>query len=303
MKEKTLAFIDALSENNTGCEAVALYQNGEMVIEHHFVPSVPRLIYSHTKSFVSTAAGMAIDEGKLSLDDKILDLFPEYLPVITDEGVREITLRHFLTMSSGLGGNNLMGANRRKGEGFPDYMAYMLSQPLQYTPGERFAYSNGDTHMAGCMVQRAVGEPLAKYLGRKLFMPLEIGFPGWETDPDGTAFGGTGLYLTISDMMKLGILYLNEGMWNGKRILSKEWVKAAGSKQISTGIEDVWSSDYGYQFWMVPANKNAFRADGAYCQYSIVLPEQNAVVATQCSEQNDTVAFVKLLREYIIESI
>lgn len=300
MKNRVETFIFALEQDNPGCEAVALYQNGELVIEHHFVPTVPRAIYSHTKSFISTAAGMAIDEGKLHLDDKILDLFPEYAPVVTDERVKSITLRHFLTMSSGFGGAFLMGAQRRKGEGYPDYISYLLSKPLKFAPGERFVYSNGDTHMAACMVQRAVGEPLVQYIYRKLFSKLDIGFPGWETDPSGTVFGGTGLYLSITDMMKLGILYLNDGVWNGERLLSHNWVKAAGSKQISTGHPEDWHKDYGYQFWLVGQKEGAFRADGAYGQYSIILPEHNAVVATQCSEQNDTHKFSQMLIHHVI---
>lgn len=301
MKERTLALIDALEKENTGCEAIALWQNDELVIEHHFVPPFPRAIYSHTKSFVSTAAGMAIDEGKLSLDTRVIDLFPEYESVITDEKVKDITLRHFLMMSSGLGGSLLMSANRRKGEGWPDYIGYMLSKPLQYPSGERFAYSNGDTHMVACMVERAVGEPMLKYCYRKIFSKLDIGFPAWETDPDGRAFGGSGLYLSIFDMMKLGILYLNGGIWNGERLLSENWVREAGKAQISTGHPNPWNSGYGYQFWTVGQRENAFRADGAYGQYSIILPDSNAVLAAQCSEHNNLQKFAEMLRYYTIE--
>ncbi len=301
MKSKVEAFINALQKDNTGVEAVALYQNGETVIEHHFIPSVPRCIYSHTKSFVATAAGIAIGEGKLSTDTTIMSLFPEYEHIITDDRVYGITLKHFLTMSSGFGPGHLMSENRRKGEGYPDYVGYMLSKPMQYPSGERFAYSNGDTHMAGCMVQRAVGEPLLQYLYNKLFSKLGIGFPGWETDPDGTAFGGSGLYLDISNMMKLGILYLNDGVWEGERILSSEWVKEASSLQISTGVEDPWSNGYGYQFWLPGEIPNCYRADGAYGQYSIVLPDKNAVLAVQSSEHNRQGEFIALLHKHVFD--
>lgn len=294
-------YIDALNRDNPGVEAVALWQDGEMKLVHRFVPSRPRLIYSHTKSFVSTAAGIAIDEGKLSLGTNVADLFPEYESVITDERVKNITLRHFLTMSSGFGGAFLMSANRRKGEGFPDYIAYMLSKELKYDSGERFVYSNADTHLAGCMVQKAVGEPLLKYCYSKLFSKLDMGFPAWETDPDGTAFGGSGLYLDITEMMKLGILYLNNGDWNGEQIVSQEWIKLAGSKQIATGHTEPWNSGYGFQFWTVGQREGAFRADGAYGQYSIVLPDKNAVLATQCSEYNNVAKFAELLIKYTIE--
>ncbi|MBQ3231261.1 MAG: serine hydrolase [Clostridia bacterium] len=300
MKTKVEAYIEALKLENPGVEAVALYQNGELVLEHYFKPHLPRLIYSHTKSFISTAAGIAIDEGRLSLDTRVIDVFPEYAEHITDERVKNIRLRHFLTMSSGFGEALLMSSNRRKGEGYPDYVGYMLSKELKYESGTKFHYSNGDTHMVGCMTERAVGMPLLQYCHDRIFSKLGIGFPAWETDPNGTAFGGSGLYLTITDMMKLGILYLNNGVWNGEQIVSAEWVKAAGSKQIDTDIAEPWSSGYGYQFWTVGQREGAFRADGAYGQYSIVLPDKNAVLATQCSEFNRVKEFADQLIEYTI---
>ncbi len=301
MKTKVNAFIEALNRDNPGVEAVALWQDGETKLLHRFTPAKPRLIYSHTKSFVATAVGIAIDEGKLTLDTKIIDLFPEYLPIITDERVKRIALRHFLTMSSGFGGAFLMSSNRRKDEGYPDYVGYMLQKELKFEPGEKFIYSNADTHMCGCMVQRATGTTLLKYCHDKLFSKLDMGFPAWETDPDGVAFGGSGLYLDITDMMKLGILYLNNGVYNSERVVSKDWVKLAGSNQIATGHEAPWNSEYGFQFWLIGQKKGAFRADGMYGQFSIVLPEENAVIATQCCEENDVPKFVDMLIKYTID--
>lgn len=301
MLNKVNSYIEELKKENSGVEAVALWQDGEMKLIHRFVPAGPRLIYSHTKSFISTAAGIAIDEGYLTLDTTFLSLYPEYEGIVTDERVKQITLRHFLTMSSGFGGAFLMSANRRVGEGYPDYIGYMLKKELKYNPGEKFVYSNGDTHLAGCMVQRAVGTTLLKYCYDKIFSKMDMGFPAWETDPDGIAFGGSGLYLDITEMMKLGILYLQNGVYNQKRIVSSEWVNLAGSKQISTGIEDIWSSEYGFQFWLVGQRKGAYRADGAYGQYSIILPEENAVLAVQCNERNIVSEFSKKLIKFTIE--
>lgn len=290
MKNKALNFIEALTQDNPGCEAVALYENGEMVLEHHFVSKPPRGIFSHTKSYVATAAGMAIDEGKLSLDDKLLDLFPEYRPVVTDERMHTVTLRNALTMSTGMGEALLMNEDRKKGVGFPDYLEYLFSQPIKHTPGEKFTYSSADSHLVGCAVQRAVGETLQRYLYRKLFSKLDMGFPGWETDPAGTVFGGSGLFLSISQMMKLGILYLNQGIWNGEQILSPEWIKEASRPQIEISPGDY----YGYQFWIMP-KQNAYRAAGAFCQLTIVFPDRNAVFATQCSEKVNSDKFCNML--------
>ncbi|MBE6886670.1 MAG: serine hydrolase [Ruminococcaceae bacterium] len=302
MKGKTQALIEALKQDNPGVEAVALYQDGEMVLTHYFKPHLPRLIYSHTKSFISTAAGIAIDEGKLSLNTEVGDLFPEYLPKITDERVGHIKLRHFLTMSSGFGEALVMDENRRNGEAYPDYVGYILGKELKYPSGEAFCYSNGDSHMVGCMVQRATGVPLLQYCYDRFFSKMGIGFPVWETDPQGTAFGGSGLYLTITDMMKLGILYLHNGVWEGERLLSEEWVKAAASKQIVVDQSGQIKDDYGYQFWISGQREGVFRADGAYGQTTMVLPKENAVFATQCSEFNDVPKFKSMVNRYINET-
>ena len=301
MINRVKELIAILDKENTGIESVALWQDGEMKLVHRYVPAGPRLIYSHTKSFIYTAAGIAIDEGLLTLDTTVAELFPEYEGVITDERVKNIKLRHFLTMSSGFGHAFLMSSNRRRLEGYPDYVGFMLSKPLAYESGEKFLYSNADTHLAGCMVQRACKKPLLQYCCEKLFTPLDMGFPAWETAPDGTAFGGSGLYLDITEMMKLGILYLNKGEYNGRRVVSEEWVGLAGSKQIDTGHEAPWHSGYGFQFWTVGQIEGAFRADGAYGQFSIVLPEENAVLAIQSSEQNDVAKFVEILIKTVIE--
>ncbi len=300
MKKRTEALIEAYKNDNTGVEAIVLYQNGETVIEHRFVPAKPRLIYSHTKSFISTIVGMAIDAGKLKLDDKFVDLYPEYESVITDENVKNIELRHLLTMSSGFGSAFLMDPGRRQGEGFPDCVAYMLSKPLQNTPGEKFVYSNADTHLALYMAQRALGEPILKYAYKNLFTKLDMGFPVWETDCNGVPFGGSGLYLDIKDMMKLGVLYLNKGVYNGEQIVSSDWVEQASTRKIEAWGPKPWSRSYGYQFWMVEQRKGAFRADGAYGQLSIVLPDSNAVLAIQCSETNNTEKCFQILQEIAI---
>ena len=301
MESKVKALIEAISNDNPGVESIALWQDGEMKILHRYTPKRTRLIYSHTKSFISTLVGIAIDEGKLTLNTKLVDVFPEYNDIITDERVKQIELKHLLTMSSGFGGAFLMSSNRRKDEGYPDYVGYMMQKEMKYNPGEKFVYSNADTHLCGCMVQRATGTMLLKYAHDKLFSKLGMGFPAWETDPDGVAFGGSGLYLDVTEMMKLGILYLNKGVFNGERVVSSEWVELASSNQIPTGHETLWHGQYGFQFWLVGQKKGAFRADGMYGQFSIVLPEDNAVIATQCCEENDVGKFVDMIIEYTMK--
>lgn len=300
MKNRVEAFLQALKQEDHAVEAVTVYQNGEILLNHRFIPHCSRQIYSHTKSFVATAAGMAIDEGKLQLDSRFMDFFPGYAPTVTDKRVFDITLRDLLTMSSGFGDSFLMSATRRKGEGFPDYVAYMVQKPLANDPGSTFLYSNADTHLAGCMVEKAVGEPLIVYMYRKLFAKLDMGYPAWEATPTGGVFGGSGMYLPIEDMIKLGILYLNDGVWNGERLLSHEWVEMVSRKQIDTGNPDPWYNGYSFQFWLIGQQPGAFRCDGLYGQYSLILPKENAVVAIQSSEQNDVLKIIPLMIKYLI---
>ena len=301
MKIKVESFIEALNNDNPGVEAVTLYQNGSILLEHRFVPYHERPIYSHTKSFAVTLAGIAIDENKLRLDDKLVDFFPEYKSVITDERMYQIELKHLLTMSSGLDGRLLVSAGRRTGEGLPDYVAYLLSQTLRHNVGERFLYSNADSHLIACMVERAVGEKFQKYAYEKLFSKIDMGYPAWEATPSGTPFCGSGMYLGINDMMKIGILYLNNGVWNGEKIVSADWVRSATKRQILTGASGGWSDSYGYQFWVIDNPSGVYRADGAYGQCTIIVPDKNAVLATQSSEYNNTEKFTAMLRKYVFD--
>ncbi len=267
-------------------EAIAVGDEKETLAEAHFLPlpTHDRPIYSHTKSFTSTAVGLAVADGKLSLDDRPADLFPERVPKDRPE-LYQIKLRHLLTMSSGFDRFLLDGSSRRQGAGYPDNIAYLFSQPMYKTPGESFAYSNGDTHLAGRMVQRAVGQDIRNYLYERLFSKMEIGYPAWDADPEGYSFGATGLYLSVISSMKLGQLFLAGGKWKGEQLVDPAWVKEATAEQIPTG-NNGWNDGYGYQWWRASL-KGAYRADGAFGQTTTVIPERGLVVAVQCPESGN----------------
>lgn len=279
-------FVRYAEEHALAVEGVAVGDGSRVLLEHRFTPDLPRNIYSHTKSYMATAVGMALAEGKLTLEDRLADYFPEALPKAPQPELLEITLRHLLTMSSGFGHAYLMNEDRRAGVGVPDYMRYMLSRPVVQKPGAAFCYSTADSILAGRMVERAVGCMLGEYLYSRLFAKLGQGFPQWETDPQGHPIGGGGMFLRLTDMMKLGQLYLADGVWNGERLLEAGWVREATRKQIETPADNLWSCGYGYQFWMAPY-PGAYRADGAFGQISMVLPRQGLVAAVQCPEYGD----------------
>ena len=283
-------FVAYAQEQKLGIEGIAIADEKKVLLEHHFVPDQARNIYSHTKSFMATAVGIAIAEDKLSLEDRLTEYFPEAVPKDAQPELHEITLRNLLTMSSGFNRSYLMGSDRRSGKGVPDYVAYMLSRPMEMKPGERFHYSTADSILAGRMVEKAVGMGLGEYLYRRLFSHMDIGYPVWENCPQGHPIGGGGMFLKLTDMMKLGQLYLADGIWNGERLVESEWIREASSKQISTPGEEeeqyIWSCGYGYQFWLSPY-PGSYRADGAFGQITTVLPESGLVVSVQCPETGD----------------
>lgn len=282
-------FIAYAEEQQLKIEGIAVADEKQVLLEHRFTPDLPRNIYSHTKSYMATAVGLAVSDGMLNLDDRLIDAFPEAVPDHPDEGLEKIRLKHLLTMSSGFGHPYLMGADRRAGVGACDYVTYMMSQKVVEEPGSRFEYSSADSILAGRMVEQAVGMNLGEYLYRRIFSVLDQGWPIWENDYQGHPVGCGGLYLPLKEMMKLGQLYLSGGKWKGEQLLDSVWVREASTKKIDTDKEatkDPWRCGYGYQFWMSPY-PDSYRADGAYGQISTVLPKQGLVVGIQCPETGD----------------
>lgn len=282
------SFVKEYSEKQNLVEAIAIADGENVLFRHHFTPNgypMSRCIYSHTKSFTSTAVGFAVDEGLISLDDRVEDLFPEYLTPDTDPEIGEIRLRDFLTMRSGFGQAYLMMGNQHRAENHSSYVEFVLSRKLLSKPGTVFTYSNGDTHLAACMLEKKIGRTMEHYLWEKFFLKSDIGFPTWEHDPEGHTFGASALYLKITDQLKLGQLYLSGGKWGGEQILSESWAKEASSPIVKFPN----GSGYGYQFWIYSEDtvKNAFKAAGAYGQETVVLPDKGLVVSIQCPEYGD----------------
>jgi len=257
----------------------AVYENGAMLVRSASEPyrtTDKREVYSLSKSFCSTAIGLLIDEGKLSEDDRIIDLFPDLCPEVISENLASMRLRHVMSMNCGHD-DCVMPAM----EWAENAAKAFLAQPVPYVPGTHFAYNTGATCLLSCIVQRKSGVSLLDYLTPRLFQPLGITDVKWNRTADGTCEGGIGLHICIDDIIKLGTLYLQNGIWGGKRILSEHWVKAASSPvsdNSSNGSID-WCSGYGYQFWVNA--RDGFRGDGACGQLCIVLPKYNTVVAVQ----------------------
>jgi CubicO group peptidase (beta-lactamase class C family) len=270
--ERFLRELDARQASVAPHELMLLI-NGKVVSEGYWEPysaKRPYMIYSMSKSFTGTAVGIAADEGILSLNESLSDIFPELTPSVYLRQNKTVTVRQLLTMQSGSRFNEV-------GSMLDENWAKMFMESLpKFEPGTAFEYNSMNTYMLSAILARRTGMPLTEYLRSRLFEPMGIGDAAWECCPQGIEKGGWGLYLRLEDAAKLGQLYLQGGVWEGKRLLSEEWVKAATFKQTDTFQGDA-SGGYGYQIWV--NHDGSFQFNGAFGQYVMVFPERNAVVA------------------------
>ena len=252
-----------------------LVRHGCIVAEGWWAPynaDSPHSLYSLSKSFTSTAVGLATSEGKLSLDDEVLKFFPDDAPAQPSANLKSMRVSDLLRMSCGQ-----QTEPARK----PDevWTKTFLAHEVPFKPGTHFLYNTSGTYMLSAIVQKATGMTALDYLKPRLFEPLGIEHPTWETSPQGISAGGFGLSIRTEDIARFGQLYLQKGKWDGKQLVPESWVAAATSRQTSNGSSPTsdWDQGYGYQFWR--CRHGAYRGDGAFGQYCIVLPEQDAVVA------------------------
>ena len=270
-----LAFIEAADKNIDSMHSFMFLRHGRVVAEGWWSPyqaESPHSLYSLSKSFVSTAVGLAISEGKLSLDDEVLKFFPEDAPPAPSSNLKAMRVRDLLCMSTG---------QQSEPPRTPEqpWTKTFLAQPVPFKPGNHFLYNTSATYMLSAIVQKVTGMTVLDYLRPRLFEPLGIEHPTWETSPQGITAGGYGLSIRTEDIARFGQLYLQKGRWQGRQLVPAAWIETATSRQVSTGRDPKgdWGQGYGYQFWR--CRHGAYRGDGAFGQYCIVLPEQDAVIA------------------------
>lgn len=261
---------------NIAINNVLVLKDGEKIAAYNWEPEIRQNQYSVSKSFTSSAIGIAIEEGLLTLDDTVIEFFPDEAPDNPSERLQRLKVRHLLTMSVGHAEPHLMAEQRYTTDEM-DWVRLSLSIPLDYEPGTHFLYSNVGPYLAGMIIKRLTGSNLLEYLMPRLFEPLGIWLPTWETDPFGNSFGSGGLMLKVSEIAKFGQLYLQGGEWEGKQLIPRRWVEEVSKTQILTGADSPYNAEYSYLFWKGP--NGSYRADGKYGQYSIIMPDKNAVVA------------------------
>lgn len=286
-----LAFLDAIRGSKHEFHSFMLMRHGKVVAEGWWTPYAPGLnhtMYSMSKSFTSTAVGFAVAEGKLRVEDKVISFFPEEAPAKPSDYLSALKVKDLLTMSVGNEKEPTQAMVQSE-----NWVRTFLEQRITHPPGSVFMYNSGATYMLSAIVQRVTGQKVVDYLRPRLFDPLGIEGPTWESCPRGINVGGWGLSIRTEGLAKFGQLYLQEGVWHGRQILPSEWVREATTFKIQQpapanpsrpNAQNDWLQGYCYQFWR--CTHQAYRGDGAFGQYTIVLPAQDAVIAITSESPN-----------------
>jgi len=279
-------FIEAADKNVNALNSFMVLRHGKVIAEGCWKPysvDQPHVLNSVSKSFNVTAVGLAIHAGKLKLNDPVLKFFPADAPADISDNLKAMKVRDLLTMS---GGHEV----EPKAAGAGPSVKQFLAQPVPYQPGTHFLYNTMGSYVLSSIVTKVTGQTVLEYLKPRLFTPLGIDNPRWDTSPEGNSLGGYGLWLRTEDIARFGQLYLQKGKWNGKQLVPRKWIEQATSKQIANENENHaqigpdWKEGYGFQFWR--CRHNAFRADGAGGQFIVMMPDQDVVVAITADTGN-----------------
>lgn len=296
-------------EQNYTTSSLLIVRHGELVYEKYFFsfnkPERRVPIYSITKSFLSALVGIAIDQGQLdSLDHKVIEYFPEYFYSDTDPRMSQVTLRDLLTMSAGFVWLEDGEIEDRWAES-GNLVEASINLKLQDTPGTGFTYSSANTQLLSASLTEIIDEPLRDYAQRNLFSPLGIQPTDWSwgVDDHGYYLGGWGMNLRPRDVARVGYLYLNDGYWDGKQVISKEWVRQSTSAQINAFA----GADYGYLWWVHPGeDPSIFEAIGYGGQSLYIVPSLDLVVVVTGNVDNGDAGApnpAPIIYEWIVKAV
>ena len=295
-KAAIMQFMQKCKENKTDIHSFEILKDGEVKVR--IAPSpysfeYKQQLYSISKSFSSTAVGFLVDDRLVNIDDRVVDIFSEKCPKTIGKNLSKMRLKHLLSMNTGHG-RCLLNDIRRS----DDPVRLFLEFEPEFEPGTHFLYNNAATYMLSEVVRKYTNMTMFDFLSQRLFEPLEIKGTHWNTYADGNSQGAVGLHASTDDIAKLGLLYLNKGVYDGKRILSESWVNMAvevWSDNSTNGTAD-WTVGYGFQFWRNA--RDGFRGDGAFGQFCMVFPSENMVVAMEVYS-DDVQAEINLIYDLI----
>lgn len=324
MKQRLAREIDNGPDSLQNVRAVLVSVDGSTTLSFYRdrKPTEQAPVWSVTKSVISILVGMAVDEGRLSLDQTLAELLPDHVPDMTP-AQQAITLKQLLTMTAGVsvddGGMNLEAENPVKS---------ILAFGMSSEPGTTFGYSNGSAHLVATVLRRAVDRPILDYAREKLFDPLGIDTrPAWEgsnpntengfddagfawlIDSTGVHSGGYGLKLTAPDLLKIGQLYLDGGRWQGRQLVSESWVRESTTNQLTAEQSSGGGDQYGYFWWLIDEPETpGYLAAGSWYQRIFVIPSRRLVIVVTADESDYaesvfTTDFDPVLAETVIEPL
>ncbi|MDD7740070.1 MAG: serine hydrolase [Fusicatenibacter sp.] len=296
-------FIDDVRKKGIEQHSLMIIRHGKCCAKGWWKPYGPEYLhplYSFSKTFTATAIGFAEQEGLLSLDEKLVDLFPDKLPEEVSENLREVTLHDLLIMGCG---------HETEIDGLsPDWIREFLAHPFLHKPGTFYKYNTAGTNMLAAVLKRKTGQDVTEFLRPRLLDPLGIDtlYCYHLPDEDSTELGGGGMKLTTENMARFTYFLLHKGNWEGRQLLNKDWFDRACTKQIETandseGHTDEWANGYGYQCWMCSLPES-FRADGAYGQFGFVYPTLDMIVV-MTSATDRTQALIDSMMDYLIPAV
>ena len=278
------AFLDAVERDpRIEPHGLIIQRHGRRIVEGYWAPHTgdrSRLVYSLSKTFTGTALGLQLGEGRLALDDLVSDHLPELFDQ-ADPATRRMKIRHIASMATGHDRETFLEALAIDRA---DPVRGFFTIPPDAEPGTLFAYNQPPALALATILQRLAGERLTDYLRTRVLDPLGISEFRWAQIRPGLDMGFSGVHTNLDAVARLGQLYLDDGVWNGRRILPEGWVADASAVHVANPQreEPDWRQGYGFQLWM---SRHGYRGDGAFGQYMVVLPEHDAVVAMfSCAE-------------------
>ena len=260
-----------------------IVKNGKVISEgwwEPYGPDNPHLLYSLTKAFISSAVGFAVQEELLKVEDFVISFFPEYAPKNPNWNMQNLRVSDLLTYSTGHIGPVLKNKTR---VGVENWTQAFLESEIKLNPGAYSTYNSYASYILSAIIQKVSGQNVTDYLNERFFKPLRIDYPEWDSCQMGINIE-FGLHLKTEDIAKMGLFYLQDGAWNGKQLLSKEWINKATSKQVPNGnlLDNDYQQGFGYQFWI--SRHNSYRGDGKDSQFCLILPDYDMAVITTAGE-------------------
>ncbi len=299
-------FLNAVDTGRVELHSFMFIRHGKVIAEgwwNPFGPGYKHIMYSASKTFTATAIGLAVSENRLKLTDKVISFFPYSLPDSVSPNMKKLTVQNMLMMS--------VGADKepQRGRGDDDQIKSFIATAPSKEPGSVFKYNNTATFMLSAIVQQVTGQTVFDYLMPRIFQPLAIRGIDWDLNPQGINLGMIGLRLRTEDLAKFGQLLMQNGVWNGKQLIKKEWIKEAtsfkiesndgGANRAPANLND-WAQGYCYQMWR--GRNNSVRLDGMGGQFVVLFPDKDAVIIMTANARN-TQDELNLMHNYLIPAI